>query len=339
MLEVIEGGFQTTVQDVGRKQGHSMGIPPSGAQDTFSLRIANLLVGNPSGGPLIIRDDPGAAALEILLAGLKVRALDDHLVAIAGADMAPTVDDARVPSWQSFVLRRGQTLAFGMARSGVRGYLAVRGGIDVPLRLGSRATHLGGKFGGIGGRKLQAGDKLAIGAADGDVPALQGRRYPEELRPRFGGPREIRVVAGPEAHRFTQDSVDTFFSADWKLSSKADRIGMRLIGPRLEFRPGRPAYLKEEAGEDPSNIVIDPGAPVGTIQVPSGVEPIVLAVDSPTIGGFARIACVVSTDMSVMGQTRALEVVRFTKVTVDAAHELIRQQIKKIQENHVLQTV
>lgn len=337
MLEVVEGGFQTTVQDVGRKEGQSMGIPPSGAQDTVSLRIANLLVGNPVGGPLLIRDDPGAAGLEILLSGLRLRAHEDHLVAITGADMAPTVDGAPVPSWQSFVLRKGQVLSFGMAKTGVRGYLAVRGGIDVPQRMGSRATHLGGKFGGFDGRKLDKGDKLEIANPQGDTAPLIGRRYPQELRPRFGGPREVRVVAGPEAHRFTRDSVKTFYSTDWKLSSKADRIGMRLIGPKLDFRPGRPAYLKEEAGEDASNIVIDPGAPVGTIQVPSGVEPIILAVDSPTIGGFARIACVISLDMSVMGQTRALETVRFKEVSVDASHEMLRQQEQKIQENHVIQ--
>lgn len=337
MLEVIEGGFQTTVQDVGRKDGQSMGIPPSGAQDTVSLRIANLLVGNPIGGPLLIRDDAGAAGLEILLSGLKLRAHDDHLVAITGAEMAPTVDGTPVSSWQSFVLRKGQALAFGMAKTGVRGYLAVRGGIDVPLRMGSRATHLGGKFGGYDGRKLEAGDKLRIGGAEGDNTTLSGRCYPQELRPRFGGAREIRVVAGPEAHRFSEESVQTFYSTDWKLSSKADRIGMRLVGPKLGFRSGRPAYLKEEAGEDPSNIVIDPGAPVGTIQVPSGVEPIILGVDSPTIGGFARIACVISLDMCAMGQTRALETVRFKEISVDEAHELIRQQEEKMQENHVIQ--
>ena len=144
--------------------------------------------------------------------------------------------------------------------------------------------------------------------------------------PRYETPHEVRVVAGPEAHLFTADSVETFYAAPWKLNPKADRTGMRFIGPALSFRPGRPGYLVEDAGLDPSNIVIDPGAPVGTIQVPSGVEPIVLCVDSPSIGGYTRIAIVISSDMSRVGQVRPFEETRFVRISHEDAVAALAEQ-------------
>ena len=326
MLEVLEGGLRTTVQDMGRRGGQALGIPPSGAQDGFALRIANLLVGNPPGGPLVIRDDPGAAGLEITLGRLGLRALEDHAVALTGADTGAVVDGDAAPVWSSFVLRRGQTLSCDLARSGARAYLAVHGGIDVPLYRGSRATHASGGFGGLEGRLLAAGDRLPVGAATASARQLAGRRLRPDLVPRYAPPAQVRVVAGPEAHHFTADSVEAFYATAWKLNPKADRTGMRFIGPQLSFRPGRPRYLVEDAGVDPSNIVIDPGAPVGTIQVPSGVEPIVLCVDSPSIGGYARIAVAISTDMARLGQIRPFEETRFVRVSHEDAVAILARQ-------------
>ena len=235
----------------------------------------------------MVREDPGAAGLEMTLGRLKLRALQDHLLALTGADTGATLDGEPVQCWSSFVLREGQTLACGLAMSGARAYLAVHGGIDVPLYRGSRATHVSGGFGGLEGRPLAQGDRLPVGAAKAPVMELAGRRLRPDLVPRYAPPMQLRVVAGPEAHRFTEESVEAFYTTAWKLNPKADRTGMRFIGPELSFKPGRPRYLIEDAGVDPSNIVIDPGAPVGTVQVPSGVEPIVLCVDSPSIGGYA----------------------------------------------------
>ena len=327
MLEVIDGGLRTTVQDMGRRGGQALGIPPSGAQDGFALRIANLLVGNPPGGPLLIRDDPGAAGLEMTLGRLKLKALQDHVLALTGADTGATVDGEAVPCWTSFVLREGQTLACGLALSGARAYLAVHGGIDVPLYRGSRATHVSGGFGGLEGRPLAKDDRLPVGAATATAADLAGRRLRPDLVPSYAPPMQVRTVAGPEEHHFTADSVEAFYTTAWKLNPKADRTGMRLIGPQLSFRPGRPHYLIEDAGKDPSNIVIDPGAPVGTVQVPSGVEPIVLCVDSPSIGGYARIAVVISTDMARIGQVRPFEETRFVRIThEDAVAALTAQE-------------
>ena len=326
MLEVIDGGLRTTVQDMGRRGGQALGIPPSGAQDGFALRIANLLVGNPPGGPLVVRDDPGAAGLEMTLGRLKLRALQDHVLALTGADTGATVDGEAVPCWTSFVLREGQTLACGLAQSGARAYLAVHGGIDVPLYRGSRATHVSGGFGGLEGRPLEKGDRLPVGSATAAPAELARRRLRPDLVPAYAPPMQVRTVAGPEEHHFTVESVEIFYATAWKLNPKADRTGMRFIGPELSFKPGRPHYLIEDAGKDPSNIVIDPGAPVGTVQVPSGVEPIVLCVDSPSIGGYARIAIVISTDMARIGQVRPFEETRFVRISHEDAVAVLGEQ-------------
>ncbi len=326
MLEVLDGGLRTTVQDMGRCGGQALGIPPSGAQDGFALRIANLLAGNPPGGPPVVGGEPGAAGLEMTLGRLRLRALEDHVLALTGADTGATVDGEAAPCWSSFVLRAGQTLACGLARRGARAYLAVHGGIDVPPYRGSRATHVGGGFGGLEGRALGEGDRLPVGAASASAGALAGRRLRPDLVPPYEAPHEVRVVAGPEAHLFTAASVETFHATPWKLNPRADRTGMRFIGPELSFRPGRPGYLVEDAGLDPSNIVIDPGAPVGTIQVPSGVEPIVLCVDSPSIGGYTRIAVAISTDMGRVGQVRPFEETRFVRIGHEDAVAALAEQ-------------
>ena len=333
MLEVIEAGLQTTVQDIGRQRGQSLGIPPSGAQVSLALRLANLLVGNPPGGALLLRDDPGAAGLEMLLIGAKLGALAECVVALTGADMTPAINGEPAPPWTALHLKIGDVLSFAPPRHGARAYLAVHGGIDVPLYLGSRATHVRGGFGGYQGRALQKGDRLPIGPARHALSELVGRRIPDELIPRHRAPWRVRVVPGPEDYLFAPDSVETFFTAEWRLNAKADRTGFRYIGPQLGFKPGkRPEYLIQDAGADPSNIVIDPGAPVGTIQVPSGVEPIVLGVDAPSIGGYARIGVVITPDMSRIGQTRPGELTRFLAVTHEEAVRALKAQEAVIDE-------
>lgn len=336
MLEIIDPGPQTSVQDIGRQGTIVLGIPPSGAQDAFSLHAGNLLVGNPTGGPLLLRRDPGAAGLEILLGGFKARALTDLVVAITGAALSATVNGVATPLWQTFHLRKGSVLALGMSKAGARAYLAVQGGFDVPPYLGSRATHMRGRFGGLEGRALRKGDGLPVGAAHADAGSLIGRRLSPKLIPALAQPWRVRVVAGPEEDIFTAESVEAFYATEWKLNPKSDRTGMRFIGPALSFKPGRPRYLIDDAGQDPSNITIDPGAPVGTIQVPSGVEPIVLGVDSPTIGGYARIATVITTDMGAVGQARPFERVRFVRTSYDEAVAAIRAQEALIAESSVI---
>ena len=285
----------------------------------------------------MVREDPGAAGLEMTLGRLKLRALQDHVLALTGADTGATLDGEPVQCWSSFVLREGQTLACGLAMSGARAYLAVHGGIDVPLYRGSRATHVSGGFGGLEGRPLAHRATACRWARRRPQSwELAGRRLRPDLVPRHAPPMQVRVVAGPEAHHFTEESVEAFYTTAWKLNPKADRTGMRFIGPELSFKPGRPRYLNQDAGVDPSNIVIDPGAPVGTVQVPSGVEPIVLCVDSPSIGGYARIAIVISTDMARVGQIRPFEETRFVRVSHEDAVAILAEQESLIASRDII---
>jgi antagonist of KipI len=320
MLEVVSGGPQTTVQDLGRPGYLHTGMPPSGAFDSFSLRVANLLVGNNAGGRYLVGRDPGDAGLEVLLLGCRLQATADHVIAVTGGDLNPTLNDAPLPMWRSILVRPGDMIAFTAPRHGVRAYLAVAGGIDVPPFLGSRATNVRAAVGGIEGRGLKPGDQIQVGTPAKPTSAVVGRSWPEEARPAQGSPWVVRVVLGPQDELFTPESVETFLNVDWKLSPISDRMGCRYIGPKLEFLP-RPDYLIEQAGSDPSNIV-DDGTPLGGIQVPSGLEPIVMGADVPSFGGYAKIATVISSDIGVVGQGKPGDIVRFRAVSVAEAEEI-----------------
>jgi biotin-dependent carboxylase-like uncharacterized protein len=320
MLEVLAGGPQTTVQDLGRPGFLHTGMPPSGAFDSFALRAGNLLVGNNPGGRYLVGRDPGDAGLEILLFGCRLRATADHVIAVTGGDLTPTLNSAPIPMWQSILMRTGDVLAFQKPRTGVRAYLAVAGGIEVPEFLGSKATNVRAAVGGVEGRTLKSGDVLQIGEPSGPLSELVGRSWPQSKRREHGSPWTVRVVLGPQNDLFEPESVETFLTSDWKLSPISDRMGCRYIGPKLEFLP-RPDYLIEQAGSDPSNIV-DDGTPLGGIQVPSGLEPIIMGADVPSFGGYAKIATVISADIGVVGQGKPGDTVHFRAVDVAEAEEI-----------------
>jgi biotin-dependent carboxylase-like uncharacterized protein len=335
MFIVLDGGPQTTVQDLGRPGYLRTGMPPSGAFDSYSLRAANLLVGNNPGGRYMVGRDPGAAGLEILLFGCRLEATEDHLIAVTGADLSFTLNEQPMPMWRTVRVRRGDILAFRAPRYGVRAYLAVAGGIDVPPFLGSRATNVRAFVGGVAGRNVKRGDELPVGQPHRPLADLEGRLWPEFARPPLGSPWTARVTLGPQDHLFTPDSVETFLTTKWKLSPMSDRMGCRFIGPRLEFLP-RPQYLVEQAGSDPSNIV-DDGTPLGGIQVPSGLEPIVMGADMPSIGGYAKLGVVTSADIGVIGQVRPGEIVNFRAVSVADAEEAALATESQLQESTVVQ--
>jgi biotin-dependent carboxylase-like uncharacterized protein len=330
MFEVISGGPQTTVQDLGRPGYLHTGMPPSGAFDSFSLRVGNLLVGNNPGGRYLVGRDSGDAGLEVLLMGCTLRATGDHIIAVTGGDLDSALNGEPVPMWQAIRIRAGDEIAFRSPRRGVRAYLAIAGGIDVPTFLGSRATNVRAAVGGIEGRGLKPGDVLRIGEPTRPAGELEGRTWPEEARPAQGVPWTVRVVLGPQDHLFQPESVETFLTTDWRLSPISDRMGCRYIGPKLEFLP-RPDYLVEQAGSDPSNIV-DDGTPLGGIQVPSGLEPIVMGADVPSFGGYAKIATVISSDIGVVGQGKPGDVVRFRAVPAAEAEEIGLAQEALIRE-------
>jgi biotin-dependent carboxylase-like uncharacterized protein len=332
-FEVLDGGPLSTIQDVGRPGYLATGMPASGAADRFALGVANLLVGNDPGGRYLVGGAPGDAGIEVLLLGLRLRVLREAVVAAAGADLAPTLDDGPLPMWQTVRVAPGQTIAFRQPKAGARAYLAVAGGIDVPFFAGSRATNVRAAVGGIEGRALKKGDVISAFAPERAAAQLSGRRLKPALLPTYGPRQPVRVVLGPQDYLFEEASVATFLSFDWKLSNTSDRMGCRFIGPKLEFKP-RPEYLIAQAGSDPSNIV-DDTIPVGGIQVPSGLEPIVLHVDGPSLGGYAKIATVISADLGKVGQTRPGGIVNFQSVSTDEAVAALRRMEEAIDESSV----
>lgn len=302
-IRVIAPGLATTVQDLGRPGYYHLGIPLSGAMDRFALRAANLLVGN----------DEGAAGLECVFMGPELEFTTSATVAVAGAELTPKVNGAPRATWTSFAVAAGDLLSFDFLRSGARAYLAVSGGIDVPVVLGSRSTYPLGALGGYQGRGLQARDELAVHSSSGTE---EGHTIPPDLRPAPGKPAVLRVLPGLYWHRITEQAGRDFFADTWKVAPEADRIGYR-------FRGGQPLQFvaREQpfgAGSDPSNIV-DACYPYGSIQVPGGTEPIVLHRDAVSGGGYFMIGTVISADMDLIGQLQPHTEVRFVEVDMAAA--------------------
>ncbi len=302
-IKVISPGLATSVQDLGRPGYYHLGIPISGGMDRLALRAANMLVGN----------DEGAAVLEAVFMGPELAFTSDATVAVTGAAMPPKVDGDQQASWAAFAVKAGQVLSFDFLQAGARAYIAVSGGIDVPVVLGSRSTYPLGALGGFQGRNLAAGDELAIGPGSGSGA---GHSIPEALRRLPGTPAELRVLTGIYWHRITEAAGERFFDEVWKVAPEADRIGYR-------FRGGTPLEFVERvqpfgAGSDPSNIV-DGCYPYGSIQVPGGTEPIVLHRDAVSGGGYFMLGTVISADMDLIGQLQPHTPTKFVAVTMDQA--------------------
>jgi antagonist of KipI len=245
--------------------------------DSFALQAANLLVGNPR----------GAAAIEIALGGFAVRARKECVVSLAGADLSATLAGAPAPRWEAFCLGEGEVLSLAGRRSGVWAYLGVAGGIDVPEVLGSRSTYTRARLGGYGGRALAPGDLVATGEGQ-DPLRSAGRRLSPEWVPAYGRDAQLRVVVGPDEDRFTEEALGFFFSSPYEVTARSDRVGYRLGGPALRHR-------------DRADVLTD-AVTFGTVQVPADGQPIVLAADRPTTGGYAKIATVLTADLSAFVQ-------------------------------------
>ncbi|WP_042461071.1 5-oxoprolinase subunit C family protein [Neobacillus dielmonensis] len=294
LFAVTKPGLQTTVQDLGRFGYQQYGISPSGAMDPYSMKIANILVGN----------DPVEAVLETAFLGPDLVAKSDMVVSICGGEFSLTVDGNTTPMWKSFLLKKGQTLAFGSCKKGARAYMAIAGGIDVPKILNSKSTFLNGKFGGFSGRSLKK-DDIVYGHPLIRKP-LKGLHT--ELIPNWGNHLNLRVIPGPHQSMFTKQGIHCFYNEEFVVTTKSNRMGYQLEGPRIEH----------VAGPD---IISDP-TPLGGIQVPASGQPIILMSDRQTTGGYARIGTVISTDIPLLAQAGPTSVIRFSSISVEEAHEL-----------------
>ncbi|HEY8498403.1 MAG TPA: biotin-dependent carboxyltransferase family protein [Limnochordales bacterium] len=307
-LVVLHGGLLTTVQDAGRPGHLAEGLAPAGAADRFMLACANWLVGNPA----------EAAALEVTLDGPVLQASGDLVMALAALEGEWHAGEPgqALPLWEAVLVRDGTVVTVGAVRQGVRAYLAVAGGIAVPPVLGSRSTHLRAGIGGLHGRALAAGDRLPVGRPAEPPGRLAGRRLPAHLRPhRRSGP--IRVMAGPQADAFSRRGLRTFYNARFRVSPRADRMGVRLQGPPIQARDGY-------------DIVSEATAP-GSVQVTGDGQPLVLLAERPTTGGYPKIATVITADLDVMGQLRPGQWVRFVEVGEQEARQALAERRRRLE--------
>ncbi|MBI6805608.1 urea carboxylase [Pseudomonas syringae] len=304
-FEVLSGGTQTSVQDYPGRLGYwAVGVPPSGPMDSRALRQGNGLLGNPE----------GCAALEVTMSGPLLRFNTDAVVAVTGAHIPITLDGQSCAMNTALFVSAGSTLSLGtIAGAGVRSYLCVRGGLDVPDYLGSKSTFTLGQFGGHGGRALRAGDVLHI------VPLVErsaGQRIADEALEALTDVRRMRVIYGPHAapEYFTEAYIERFFATDWEVHFNSSRTGVRLIGPK-------PEWVRADGGEaglHPSNIHDNPYA-IGAVDF-TGDMPVILGPDGPSLGGFVCPVTIIEADLWQLGQLKAGDKVRFTPVSVEACH-------------------
>lgn len=308
MLEVLNPGWLSTVQDLGRTGHLAAGVPQSGALDPVALRVANRLVGN----------SDRAAGIEMTMTGTALLAAAPAVIAVTGADFGPRVNGAPLPMWTACPVKAGETVEFAGWRSGCRCYLAVSGGIDLPPVLGSRSADL---LAGLGPPALKRGDRLPLGR--GLPPeALAGRSLPPLLRPAYPWDIEVCAVLGPQDDRFSSEAPITLSTGVYKVDQRSDRAGCRLEGPRLRHTGGG-------EGRHGADIISD-GTPLGAIQVPPDGQPIVLLQGHPTMGGYAKIGVVVSSDVGRLAQVAPGGRVRFRWVTRDEAHLIHRAAIDRL---------
>jgi antagonist of KipI len=309
-IQVIHSGFFTTVQDGGRFGYQKAGVSVGGVMDSFASRLANLLVGN----------DPNEATLEITMNGPTLRFETDALIAICGGSFRCTLNGESVSMWKPLVARSGDILSIGACQNGYRAYVAFAGGLDIPLVMNSRSTHVQAHIGGFHGRALQSGDVLPLRSNTLTIPespirwgiAFSTRNYINARR------KIVRVVEGPEYHMFTEQSQERFFSSTYEVTTQSDRMGYRLQGQALE------RMTNQE--------MVSEAVTFGTIQVPKNGQPIVLMADCQTTGGYPRIAQVIRIDLPILAQARPGDLIQFQKISWQEAQRLYierEQEIKK----------
>ena len=309
-MEILSPGLLSTVQDFGRFGYQASGFAPTGACDSLSMKRANALVGN----------DPGEAVIEMMLLGITARFYRSCVIALTGADMAPKLNGAEVENGAAIRIESGDTLELSGTRDGMGCYLAVPGGFDLPLVMGSRSTGLRFGIGGYDGRKLRRGDILQLRAPVPDLPDLECRRLTS--LPVFSKHVVLRTIAGPQDYMFSDAELAGFFSHPYSVTNATDRMGIRL--------EGEPIVPKTT-----SDIISD-GTAFGAIQVPSGGQPIILMADRQTTGGYAKIATVITADLPRAAQMRPGCTVRFLPVTVEEAQDILAAANKAYEEEYRL---
>jgi antagonist of KipI len=313
-LIIERAGFLTSVQDLGRTGFREFGVSSGGALDSFGLRVANLLVGN----------DEAAAGLEITLGSLQLRFQDERVVAWCGGEFDVRVGSTALRTGHAAHVQAGERLKFGRPQTGCRAWLAISGGIDVPAVLGSRSTDLRAQFGGFEGRRLRDGDVIRVHARPEpsiSATTISSRTAPHDwILPAKRDPI-LRFVRGCDWGRFHASTLRDFMCQPFTVSPDSDRMGVRLDGAELKR-------------VDESDLISEAVAP-GTIQVPPSGKPILLLGDCQTIGGYPKIAHVITVDLGIAVQLRAGDHVRFSEVSIADAHLLLLEREREFERFRV----
>lgn len=307
-IKVIKPGWHTTIQDLGRYGYQHFGVSVSGAMDRRSLVIANRLVGN--------RDHD--AALEITLNGPELFFEYGSIIAFTGADLTPCIDGIGIPLWTSVRVPTGSRLTFGARRSGGRCYLGIAGGIDTPITLNSRSTHVSTQTGGIFGRALMRDDLLICGISNAISGTAIHRSLPFRMRPVYSTGTTLRIVPGPQRSSFLDPALELLTTTPYRISSQSNRTGYRLEGAQL---------MCSKTGRH-----ISDGTAMGALQVPQDGQPIMLMADCHTTGGYPIIAVVISADLHLAGQLMPGESVTFRMTTLDKAQAIFEAQWNELDE-------
>ncbi|MGX8795811.1 5-oxoprolinase subunit C family protein [Fusibacter sp. JL298sf-3] len=307
-VEILQTGMLTTLQDAGRTGYRALGVPLSGALDDRSFAIANALLENPE----------NTACLEMTGIGGQFLFHEDVVLSVTGADMSPV--DAKghpIPMWSAFKVNAGERVIFSTAKTGMRTYLAVKGGFRCAPLLGSCATYTRGKIYPLFHRPLAKGDVLMLEAPESQATDF-GYYLPVANRPVFEEQLKLRVVMGPDEAAFTEESLQQFLTGRYTVTPASDRMGCRLSGPSLVHTTGAD--------------VISGGIVPGAIQIPGDGMPIVLMKDAQTTGGYTKVAHVIGADLWKMAQAKPETQVTFEAVSVELAHEAYRQQTACIEQ-------
>ena len=312
-----KGGIFTTVQDYGRMGYQNLGFHVCGVMDRHAYWAANLLVDNTD----------REAVLEFTICGPTLYFTSDTVICITGGDFDPKINGEQIPMYRAVEVKSGDELEMGFCRSGTWGYIAFAGGLDVPTVMGSRSTDIKCRLGGYEGRPIRDGDEIEFLSNIKTLPLMKERHL--EI-PDYGADVvEVRVTMGPQDDHFTQDGIHTFLLSEYTVTSQCDRMGYRLEGDVIEHN---------ELGAD----IISDGIAKGAIQVPSSGQPIVMMSDRQTLGGYTKIANIISVDISKLAQCKYPQKVKFTKVSVDEAQRIYmmeRERFRLLNERFIKRSI
>lgn len=309
-IHILKAGILTTVQDLHRIGYQSQGFGVSGVMDTYATNIANILVDN----------DENEAVIEFTMIGPTLKFTEDAIIAITGGDFQPLVNNKLVDIYKALYINKNDILSFAGQKTGCRGYIAFASKLDVPIVMNSKSTNLKSTIGGLNGKKL---------LAHSFIPFVEDVRYLPNFLSRKTRPIEykstdvtLRVIIGPHDKYFTQKGIETFLSSDYQVTNDCDRMGYRLDGEAIETKT--------------TSDIISCGTTFGCIQVPSDGKPIVLLADRQTTGGYAQIGVIASVDLPKIVQQKPGSKVKFQKISVNEAQNLIQEQqdeFKTLKEN------